>query len=201
MSSHDSPRTSIGPPSILPLGLRSRRGSLASASGSTAVDKEQLAQALDKIHSTASHSETLTTFNEFASPPPSSTHTESKGIAGDIMQNGLSGLYSRFRGAVSGGKERAGAVPVNKGDQESIDSLSIHSQNAGGSTSKGSIAPTREDSAASASPVQLSTASSRLQSPTTSSFAGLSSEAQSQAMKSSRASLGSTPATTPTTTK
>lgn len=201
MSSHDSPRASIGPPSILPYGLRSRRGSLASVSGSTAVDKEQLAQALDKIHSTASHSETLTTFNEFASPPPPSTHTENKGIAGDIMQNGLSGLYSRFRGAVGGGKEKVGTVPVNKGDQESIDGVSVHSQNAGGIPSKESAAPTREDSAASASPLQLSTASSRLQSPTASSFAGLSSEGQSQAMKSSRASLGSTPATTPTTSK
>ncbi|KAL5327814.1 hypothetical protein ACEPPN_005520 [Leptodophora sp. 'Broadleaf-Isolate-01'] len=202
MSSHDSPRTSIGPPpSKLALGLRSRRGSLASVSGSTPVDKEQLAQALDKIHSTASHSETLTTFNEFASPPPPSTHTESKGIAGDIMQNGLSGLYSRFRGAVSGGKEKPGPAPVNKGEQESIDSVSVHSQNAAGIASKGSVAPTREDSAVSSSPVQLSTTSSRLQSPTASSFAGLSSESQSQAMKSSKASLGSTPATTPTTSR
>ncbi|KAK0104208.1 1-phosphatidylinositol-3-phosphate 5-kinase [Cadophora gregata f. sp. sojae] len=200
MSSHDSPRTSIGP-SILPLSLRSRRGSLASVSGPTAVDKEQLAQALDKIHSTASHSETLTTFNEFATPPPPATHTESKGIAGDIMQNGLTGLYSRFRGAVSGSKEKAVAVPVNKGDQESIESVSVHSQNAGGTPSKGSVAATQDGSAASASPVQLSTASSRLQSPTTSSFAGLSSESQSQAMQSSRASLGSTPATAPSTSK
>jgi 1-phosphatidylinositol-3-phosphate 5-kinase len=103
MSTHDSPQAFNGPPSLIPLGLRSRRGSLASVSGSTAVDKEQLAQALDKIHSTASHSETLTTFNEFASPPPPSANTESKGLAGDIMQNGLSGLYSRLRGGGGGG--------------------------------------------------------------------------------------------------
>ncbi|KAL2061440.1 hypothetical protein VTL71DRAFT_7713 [Oculimacula yallundae] len=201
MSSHDSPRTSIGPPSILPLGLRSRRGSLASVSGSVPVDKEQLAQALDKIHSTASHSDTLTTFNEFASPPSSSIHTETKGIAGDIMQNGLSGLYSRFRGAVSGGKEKAGPAPALKGDQESIDGASVHSQNTAGIASKGSVAATRDDSVASASPVQPSTTSSRLQSPTASSFAGLSCEGQSQAMKSSKASLGSIPATTPITSK
>jgi 1-phosphatidylinositol-3-phosphate 5-kinase len=92
---------------------------LASLSGSAAVDKEQLAQALDKIHNTASHSETLTTFNEFASPPPPSANTESKGIAGDIMQNGLSGLYSRFRGAVGAGKEKTGPSST-KGDHESI---------------------------------------------------------------------------------
>jgi len=119
MSTNDSPKTSNGPPSLNPLGLRSRRGSLASLSGSAAVDKEQLAQALDKIHNTASHSETLTTFNEFASPPPPSANTESKGIAGDIMQNGLSGLYSRFRGAVGAGKEKTGPSST-KGDHESI---------------------------------------------------------------------------------
>ncbi|KAG9234929.1 putative 1-phosphatidylinositol-3-phosphate 5-kinase fab1, partial [Amylocarpus encephaloides] len=89
--------TTVSPkaPSLAPLGLRSRRGSLASLTGSTPVNKEQLAEALDKIHSTACQSETLTTFNEFASPPPPSINTESKGIAGDIMQNGLSASSSR----------------------------------------------------------------------------------------------------------
>ncbi|XMA11774.1 hypothetical protein WAI453_004565 [Rhynchosporium graminicola] len=204
MASYDSPRTSLGPPSLLPLGIRSRRGSLASISGSNPLDKEQLAQALDKIHSTASHSDTLTTFNEFASPPPSSsTHAESKGIAGDIMQNGLSGLYSRFRGAVSGGKDnKPGPASTSKGDQENLDGASVHSQHTTGLASKGSITTTREDSVASASPIQLSTASSRLQSPTTSSFAGFPSESQPQAAKSSKVSLGSTPAaTTPTISK
>ncbi|EHK96775.1 putative 1-phosphatidylinositol-3-phosphate 5-kinase fab1 [Glarea lozoyensis 74030] len=91
MSSNDSPKASP----FIQLGLRSRRGSLASLSGATPIDKEQLAQALDKIHSTACQSETLTTFNEFGSPPASSTNTESKGLAGDLMQNGLSVSSSR----------------------------------------------------------------------------------------------------------
>ena len=52
MSSHDSPRSSIGPTPLLSLGLRSRRGSLTSLSSATPIDKEQLAQALDQIHST-----------------------------------------------------------------------------------------------------------------------------------------------------
>jgi 1-phosphatidylinositol-3-phosphate 5-kinase len=195
MSSNHSPR----PPSLIPLGLGSRRGSLASLSGPTPIDKEQLAQALDKIHSEACQSETLTTFNEFASPPPSSSHAESKGIAGDIMQNGLSGLYSRFRGAVGAGKEKA-TTALNKNDHDAAEVASIASTKSQASvtpTSKGSIAPTREDSGATASPIQLSAASSQLQSPTTaSSFAGHSSESQSQAMKSSKTSLISTPATT-----
>ncbi|KAE8449514.1 hypothetical protein EG329_008123 [Mollisiaceae sp. DMI_Dod_QoI] len=198
MSTHSS-KTSIGPPPLIPPRLQSRRGSLASLSGSTPIDKEQLAQALDKIHSTASHSETLTTFNEFASPPPPATSTESKGLVTDIMPNGLSGLYSRFRGAVTGGKEKS-SPSSNKGDHEYMENGSTKSQSATTPTSKGSTAPTREDSGITASS-QISGSSSRLQSPTTSSFLGNSSESQSQTMKSSKASVLSTAATTPGTAK
>ncbi|KAF4631249.1 hypothetical protein G7Y89_g6882 [Cudoniella acicularis] len=193
MSAHESPVAST----FAPLGLRSRRGSLASISGSTPVDKEQLAQALDKIHSTASQSETLTTFNEFASPPPPSANTESKGLAGDIMQHGLTGLYNRFRdavGTVTTAKEKIGPSS-NKGDHEVAEDGSIKSHTTASTVSMGSIAPTREDSGITVSPVQLSAASSQLQSPTNSSFAGHSSESQSQAMKSSKTSFISTPAT------
>lgn len=199
MSSHDSPRATTGPVSIIPIGLRSRRTSIASNSTHAQVDKDQLAQALDKIHSTASHSGSLTTFNEFASPPPSSSHPESKSIASDLVQNGLSGLYSRFRGAVTGTKDKAG--PTSKGDQDSIDSLSLKSQSTTTPTPKSSAGPTREDSALTASPVQISGSSSRLQSPTASSFAGISSESQSQLLRSSKASTSSTAATTPATSK
>lgn len=198
--SHGSPRTSVGAPSVA--GFRSRRGSPVSLAGSAPVDKEQLAQALDKIHSTASHSDTLTTFNEFASPPPPSTHAESKGIAGDIMQNGLSGIYSRFRGAVGGGKEKASPTAAGKVDPESVDSISVTSQNTATPASRGSLAPAREESGPAASPILLSTASSRLQSPTVSSFVGQASvESPSQTMKSSKASIASTTATTSTMSK
>ncbi|TGO66675.1 hypothetical protein BOTNAR_0056g00140 [Botryotinia narcissicola] len=183
-------------PLLIPLGARSRRGSLVSLPGATTVDKEQLAQALDKIHSTACQSETLTTFNEFAPPPPSSSNPESKGLAGDIMQNGLSGLYSRFKGAVGVGKDRAGSISV-KGDNESFDTISIKSQNASNITpgSKGSAGLAREDSGITASPIQLSTTSSQLQSPSVSSFMGNSSEMQSHAIKPPKASLSSAPLT------
>jgi 1-phosphatidylinositol-3-phosphate 5-kinase len=200
MSSHDSPRTSTGQLSIIPIGLRSRRTSLASNSAYTQVDKDQLAQALDKIHSTASHSDSLTTFNEFASPPPASAHPESKSIASDLVQNGLSGLYSRFRGAVTGTKDKNGPT-TSKGDQDTIDNISVKSQTTPTPTPKSSAPPTREDSSILASPLQISGSSSRLQSPTASSFANLSSEAQSQLLRSSKASIISTAATTPATTK
>lgn len=195
MSSHNSPLASTTT-FALPLGLRSRRGSLAST-GSSQVDKEQLAQALDAIHNTASQSETLTTFNEFASPPVSSSGVESKGIAGEIMQNGLSGLYSRFRGAVGGGKDKS--LTLQSKDDNSYNSgyvsASTKSSKPGTPSFKASTSSlTREISGASNSPVQLSGPSSRIQSPTASSFTGTS-EGQSQSQKSSNAPSLSTPAT------
>jgi 1-phosphatidylinositol-3-phosphate 5-kinase len=126
--------------------------------------------------------------------------SEAKGIASELVQNGLSGLYSRFRGAVSGAKEKSGPAS-SKGEAESVDTLSMKSQTTPTTTSKGSIAPSREESVITASPVQASESSSRLQSPTASSFAGISSESQSQLLRSSKTSTGSTPATTPATSK
>ena len=193
MSHVDLPVAPIGP-SVVSLDLRSRRGSVSSLSSTAPLDREQLSHALDKIHSTACQSVTLTTFNEFAAPPPSTSNSENKGLAGDIMQNGLSGLYSRFRGAVGVGKEKPGPSS-SKGDNESIGGVSGNTHSAPTLTSKLSTAP-REDSGVTTSPIPLSTASSTLQSPTTSSFAGNSSESQSQALKSSKTSLtSSTPAT------
>ncbi|ELR03550.1 1-phosphatidylinositol-3-phosphate 5-kinase [Pseudogymnoascus destructans] len=148
MSSQDSPQNSSSSRMMasLPSGLRSRRGSLASLGGSSQADKEQLTQALDAIHNTASHSETLTTFNEFASPPSSSLGVESKGIAGELMQNGLSGLYSRFRGVVGGAKDK-GHQPVAKNNVDSREKPSTQGQNFGTSTANSSVpAISREES-------------------------------------------------------
>ncbi|POS87778.1 hypothetical protein EPUL_000373, partial [Erysiphe pulchra] len=115
MSSHKSLRASVDHP--LQLNIRSRNNSQTSISESDIIDNEQLSQALDKIHITASHSETLTTFNEFAVPPSSASNAESKSIRGDIMQNGLSGLYSRFRGAVGVVKEKTGTSLTTAGQE------------------------------------------------------------------------------------
>ncbi|GJN70179.1 1-phosphatidylinositol-3-phosphate 5-kinase [Purpureocillium lilacinum] len=86
-----------------PTSFRNRRGSFASISGSSTIDKEQLAQALDQIHTSASRCDSLTTFNDFAPPPEGIPTSESRGTAGELVQHGLSGLYSRFREAVGGG--------------------------------------------------------------------------------------------------
>lgn len=83
---------------------RSRRGSIASLSSTSQIGKESLAETLDQIHSTASQSDTLTTFNEYTSPPSSSAGIEGKGITSEL-QGGLSGLYSRLRASVGNVKE------------------------------------------------------------------------------------------------
>ena len=91
--------------SFLPPQLRhSRRGSLASLSSSQQLDREALSLALDQIHNTASQTETLTTFNEYTSPPTSSSGPDTKGIASEL-QGGLSGLYNRFRASVGNVKD------------------------------------------------------------------------------------------------
>ena len=85
--------------SLLPQLRGSRRGSVASTSSTTQLDKETLSQALDQIHNTASQSESLTTFNEYTSPPSSSSGPDSRSIASEI-QGGLSGIYTKFRASV-----------------------------------------------------------------------------------------------------
>lgn len=89
---------------LLPQLRQSRRGSLASLSSANQLDREVLSQALDQIHSTASQTETLTTFNEYTSPPASSSGPDAKGIASEL-QGGLSGLYSRLRASVGNAKD------------------------------------------------------------------------------------------------
>ncbi|EEP77471.1 conserved hypothetical protein [Uncinocarpus reesii 1704] len=91
---------------FLPLGRRSRRGSLASCSSQT--ERENLNEALDQIHNAACHSDALTVFNEFSNPPVPSTAAGNKpGVVGDI-QGGLSGLYSLLRASVGGVKDMVG---------------------------------------------------------------------------------------------
>lgn len=89
---------------LFPQLRHSRRGSLTSLSSANQLDKEALSQALDHIHNTASQTETLTTFNEYTSPPASSSGPDTKGIASEL-QGGLSGLYTRFRASVGNVKD------------------------------------------------------------------------------------------------
>ena len=107
---------------FLPQRRRSRRGSLASLSSTSQVDKDTLAQALDQIHIAAYHSGTLTTFNEYTSPPSSSSGVEAKGIASEL-HGGLSGLYNRFKASVGNVKD---VVPLGN-DDGAIDDVSVKS--------------------------------------------------------------------------
>ncbi|KAK5009592.1 Mitochondrial distribution and morphology protein 12, partial [Cryomyces antarcticus] len=141
------------------LGRRSRRGSLASLSSRSQVDRATLAQALDQIHSSASQSETLTTFDEFASPPPASTGSEGKSFAGDLVHGGLSGLYNRIRHSVSGSRE-ANVRPVSGTGNESADESSVKSVKG-----RAVARPPKKPGTAVSSPNLVSTPVSRLQSP------------------------------------
>ncbi|KAH8883859.1 hypothetical protein GQ53DRAFT_830310 [Thozetella sp. PMI_491] len=102
MTANNHPRQLSIPksPTASTLDSRSRRDSLASISVASQVGKEQLAQTLDKIHTSASQSGVLTTFNDFAPPPGTVSTEESKGSSGDLVQQSLSGLYSRLKEAV-----------------------------------------------------------------------------------------------------
>ena len=114
-------------PSLLFPQLRySRRGSLASLSSTTQVDKETLSQALDHIHNAACQSETLTTFNEYTSAPSSSSGAEGKGIASEL-QGGLSGLYNRFKASVGNVRD----VVTLGHDDGDVDDVSVRSSKSG----------------------------------------------------------------------
>ncbi|MCJ1396584.1 1-phosphatidylinositol-3-phosphate 5-kinase [Xylographa bjoerkii] len=120
---NDSPSTSSV---FLPLSARrSRRGSVASESSISQIDKEALSHALDQIHSAASQSTTLTTFNQFTAPPLSSSGAEGKGIGSDF-QGGISGLYNRFRASVGVNKElpASTSTPLENGGDEAFPSKS-----------------------------------------------------------------------------
>lgn len=184
-----SPSTSTLRLSLGPLGRTSRRGSIASLSSRAPVDKEVLREALDQIHTSASRSETLTTFDQFASPPPPSIH-ESKGITGDLVQGGLSGLYNRFRTSYGRGKEVAAAPPSPTVGYDSDGSAASSRANGKHKASR-SIAGTTVSS-----PVLLSSpAQSHIHSPLANTFkeaAGSALPVSSETSSNSRASI-STP--------
>lgn len=89
---------------ISPLVIRSRRTSVSSSASRQPADRGALAQTLDNIHTTASRSETLTTFNDFDLPPRSSFGSEERGVASNV-QGGFGALYTRLKASVVGGRE------------------------------------------------------------------------------------------------
>ena len=170
------------PPS--PVNTRPRRDSTTSLSVSSHVDREQLALALDKIHTSASQSDVLTTFNDFAPPPGSLPSSENKATAGDLVQQGLSGLYTRF-------KEAVGAV--GKGSAQDVDDANSHD----GSSSRKSIStipgapkvsPLPWGESGATNSTFESTASSEIPTSGLSSAVVMTSESQTTAPQSSKAS-------------
>ncbi|KAL9074294.1 MAG: hypothetical protein Q9157_004435, partial [Trypethelium eluteriae] len=146
----------------LPFGRPSRRSSLNSLYSPAPVDKDKLAQALDHIHTTASQSETLTTFHDLASPPSSSSLSDGKTFADDI-QGGISGLYTKFRASVIAA--RGAVVPTSPSRPSSNGNSAPKSPQ----LSRTLTAPKRLNPDVS-SPVVLSTSNSRIQSPVDSSL-------------------------------
>lgn len=116
-----APLENGSPTTFLPfLSGRSRRGSLASISSRPGVDKDVRAQALDDIHTSASRSETLTSFHDFDGEG-------GRGGAKEIVSNGVSGLYNRLRQTVGGSatSKEAKRRSVSHASRDSIDSISI----------------------------------------------------------------------------
>lgn len=93
-------------PSSLSSGHHTRTAS-ATSSLTAHERREVLSETLDRIHTSASQSEGLTAFNAFSSPPRPCSIAEYKDHSGDTGHNGLSGLYSKFRGAIEAAKEKA----------------------------------------------------------------------------------------------
>ncbi|KAF2279390.1 uncharacterized protein EI97DRAFT_430470 [Westerdykella ornata] len=111
-------------------------------------------ETLQQIHAAASRSGSLTTFGELTAPPSSSSTTETKAI--ELVQGGLSGLYSRLRASVGGAKD-AGNEGSNDGPEQQASASKGHERHG-----KRSQSPTGTSLS---SPVLVSATSSRLHSP------------------------------------
>lgn len=98
---------------LLPFGSKSRRGSVASISSRAPLDKNVLGHALDDIHTSASRSEILTTFNDFAAPPPSAGLGE-RPAGSSAISAGLGGLYSRFKSSVATPRDGSGSASSSR---------------------------------------------------------------------------------------
>ena len=109
---------------LLPfIGARSRRGSLASLRSSKGdIDKDALAQALDSIHTSASKSETLTSFHDYDGGAPRSG-------AKEMVSSGVSGLYDKVKRTLTAStpvKENK-SRPKSPAAKDSVDTESIRS--------------------------------------------------------------------------
>ncbi|KAL8836747.1 MAG: hypothetical protein Q9170_002812 [Blastenia crenularia] len=106
----------------LPRRRHSRHGSLGSLTNIPHTDRETLSQTLDQINQHASRTDSLTTFNEYTSPPLSTSGGDGKGLAGEL-QGGISGLYSRIRASVGNVRD----IVTNTAENAAVDEKSIKS--------------------------------------------------------------------------
>ncbi|KAI2614905.1 hypothetical protein GGR54DRAFT_615312 [Hypoxylon sp. NC1633] len=170
MSDNKPPPTPLSPSTVASVS-KSREESIASASFiSDQIDKDKLAQALDKIHTSAKEEHVLTTFNDIPPPIEYGAAPESKGITGDLVQNGLSGLYSRFKEVVgvSGKDKQVGTAGATKEtpDSNDGDAASKKSSSTTATSSKTPVSLLRADTA-----VTSSTFNSNLSDPISSTVA------------------------------
>ncbi|KAF2022244.1 hypothetical protein BU24DRAFT_384801 [Aaosphaeria arxii CBS 175.79] len=119
-----------------------------------------LLQPLQQMHLNAARSDSLTTFDDLTAPPAVSSAGEPKAL--DLVQGGLSGLYSRIKASVGGTKD-SGSDLLEDGSIGSGKNKAI-------SGSKASQLPKSPAGTAVSSPVVVSVPSSRLQSPLVSKF-------------------------------
>src|SRR5579871_4216459 len=92
----------------------SRRDSKGSTVSRSALDQETLSIALDQIHNTALQKDALITFGECANTPHQTVGGEGKGIAGDLVYGGISGLYNRIKASVGAAKDVVVGQSVSK---------------------------------------------------------------------------------------
>lgn len=128
-----------------------------STAGMAHDSRDSLHDTLHQLHLTASHSDALTTFDDLTAPPAPATAGEPKGI--ELVQGGLSGLYSRIRASVGGAKDVANdADSLSSGSRKRNSSrVSVMGRSPGGPSDA-------------SSPVVVSVPSSRLQSPSSAAF-------------------------------
>ncbi|KAF1934005.1 uncharacterized protein M421DRAFT_97031 [Didymella exigua CBS 183.55] len=114
--------------------------------------RDSLHATLHQLHQAAAHSHSLTTFDDLTAPPAPAATGEPKGI--ELVQGGLSGLYSRIRASVGGG-----------GRDAAVDGPDSSRPSAIGRSPGGASAVS--------SPVLASVPPSRLQSPSSVAFPDL----------------------------
>ena len=172
---------------------RSRRDSLNSVSVSSPVDREQFSHALDKIHIAASQSDVMTAFNDFGPPPAGAPADESKGSTGDLVQQGLSGLYSRIKEAV-GVAGKPAAQGTDEGDNH--DAATTRSSNSG---NKGMAASLPRGESGATNATFTSAISSDAPMTATTSSGVITADSHSQILHSSKASSVTTMTTSKST--